>query len=743
MKKLTIKPFKSGPKLPDGFKEKTWDKLSRAVRSVYEKKAITESKEELYRAVEDLCMHKLGSWLYEQLSQVCKEQVYELVDGLIGKTSDQSVFLITMDEVWKEHCTQMASLRNIFLHLDRNFLPPPINGSVVEEKNLSQLGTAYFSHRLESRADLESALLVGLLAAVEADRMNAPFDEYSTKRLVRMLVSLGLYHSKFEVPFLIDTERFFLNEGQLMIQSCDPADFLSHAEGRIAGAVEMVNSYLDISTKSALLNTIESTLLNPHVTTLIEKGLCPLLEANRVVDLRRMYVLLDRVGKGEAMKIAWIDYVKSSGEKIVSVASMSSSSSSSSSSSTDKDKEKHVIEDLLVLYERMNTVLIQVFSMLESFRFALRGTWEYIVNIHPNKLAELLSKHLDKKLRAERGQTESDSNKQLDRLLVFFRYLFAKDVFEAFYRKLLSKRLLASKTASNDLEKLMITKLKTECGANYTSKLEGMLQDEIISEGVKRAFKADHKCDPDFEPKVLTVGYWPITLPSGSAGSLVLPKELNNLRVGFSEYYTTKYQGRRLVWANSVDRCLVTARLPKAKKELDVNLYQALCLLQFNGDITASLSYKEIKANVGLEDSDLRRTLQSLACGMIGTRVLTKEPKGKDVRHDDRFIVAKDISNKMFRINIKVIVPREMADEDTKRTHDEVFRDRQYQVDAIVVRIMKTRKRLNHTDLMGEILAQVRFPAQPADIKKRVESLIEREYLERDEDDSAVYNYLA
>ena len=118
-------------------------------------------------------------------------------------------------------------------------------------------------------------------------------------------------------------------------------------------------------------------------------GLCPLLEANRVVDLRRMYVLLDRVGKGEAMKIAWIDYVKSSGEKIVSVASMSSSSSSSSSSSTDKDKEKHVIEDLLVLYERMNTVLIQVFSMLESFRFALKGTWDSMSSSEICKMVRL------------------------------------------------------------------------------------------------------------------------------------------------------------------------------------------------------------------------------------------------------------------------------------------------------------------------------------------------------------------
>jgi cullin-4 len=48
-----------------------------------------------------------------------------------------------------------------------------------------------------------------------------------------------------------------------------------------------------------------------------------------------------------------------------------------------------------------------------------------------------------------------------------------------------------------------------------------------------------------------------------------------------------------------------------------------------------------------------------------------------------------------------------------------------------------------HTALMGELLSQLRFPARPIDIKKRIESLIEREYLERDKEDSNFYNYLA
>ena len=72
-----------------------------------------------------------------------------------------------------------------------------------------------------------------------------------------------------------------------------------------------------------------------------------------------------------------------------------------------------------------------------------------------------------------------------------------------------------------------------------------------------------------------------------------------------------------------------------------------------------------------------------------------------------------------------------------------VLQDRQYQIDAAIVRIMKTRKTLSHQLLISELMTQLKFPKQLADLKKRIESLIEREYLERDKADSKQYNYLA
>lgn len=60
---------------------------------------------------------------------------------------------------------------------------------------------------------------------------------------------------------------------------------------------------------------------------------------------------------------------------------------------------------------------------------------------------------------------------------------------------------------------------------------------------------------------------------------------------------------------------------------------------------------------ISSEDGELRRTLQSLACGKA--RVLTKNPKGKDIEDGDKFICNDDFKHKLFRIKINQIQMKE------------------------------------------------------------------------------------
>eukprot|EP00063_Salmo_salar_P067733 XP_014042568.1 PREDICTED: cullin-4A-like [Salmo salar] len=81
--------------------------------------------------------------------------------------------------------------------------------------------------------------------------------------------------------------------------------------------------------------------------------------------------------------------------------------------------------------------------------------------------------------------------------------------------------------------------------------------------------------------------------------------------------------------------------------------------------------------------------------------------------------------------------------EEQVSTTERVFQDRQYQIDAAVVRIMKMRKTLGHNLLVSELYNQLKFPVKPGDLKKRIESLIDRDYMERDKESPNQYHYVA
>lgn len=59
--------------------------------------------------------------------------------------------------------------------------------------------------------------------------------------------------------------------------------------------------------------------------------------------------------------------------------------------------------------------------------------------------------------------------------------------------------------------------------------------------------------------------------------------------------------------------------------------------------------------------------------------------------------------------------------EEQKATEERVYQDRQYQIDAAIVRIMKMRKTLSHNLLIMELYKQLTFPVkvEPVQMPKK------------------------
>ncbi|ETV85831.1 hypothetical protein H257_02392 [Aphanomyces astaci] len=737
-RKIVIKPFKQAPSVPEGFEEKAWKSLEVSLLCLQNKSesaAVSLGWEELYGLVTDLCHQKKAAWLYELLQKHLAAYVERTLKSACEEHGillmESAVFVERLVGIWEEYCSDLLMIRNLCLYLDRTY--------VIQTSNVASIydmGVGCFQATIQTLPPLEAKVTSSFLQEVERERYGETVQRNHLKSLVRMATALHMYTKHVERPFLAASEVFYAQEGQQLLESASVGSFLLHVEKRLAEEHSRVTSVLDgnVITKKGIVQVVESQLLSPHVSLLIERGFDELASAKRVDDLHRMYDLWGRVNQLPLLRASWSKYIVLRGTSIVTDVS-----------ATSGDVDKGMVSALLSFKVDLDEMLESAFEMDQAFVHALKSAMEAAINAKAARPAELVAKFVDAKLKTgNKDGSDREVEALLDRVMILFRYIQGKDVFEAFYKKDLAKRLLLGRSASFDLEKSMIAKLKTECGSSFTNKLEGMFKDIDLSRGVMTQFQQHapsrvaltqlvHKVD--MHVHVLTTGFWPPYVPT----EINLPQSLSPSKAIFESFYTSKFNGRQLQWQHSLGHCLVKANFPKGRKELAVSLFQALVLLCFNHGRDV-IGFKDILGQTGIEIGELRRTLQSLACGKV--RVLTKQPKGRDVADTDEFVFNASFSNQLMRIKINSIQMKETTEENTE-THEAIFRERQYQVDAAIVRIMKSRKTLSHALLMSELFVQLKFPAKPVDIKRRIESLIDREYLERDKANAQVYNYLA
>ncbi|ESO98807.1 hypothetical protein LOTGIDRAFT_187016 [Lottia gigantea] len=719
--------------MPDNFQQETWRKLCEAVEAIHKSCSIRYSLEELYQAVENMCSYKMSANLYDQLKVVCESHVQSCLEQFKAypfltdtDNSDYEQFLKKLDYCWQAHCRQMIMIRSIFLFLDRTFVLQ--NSTIL---SIWDMGLDLFRANVISDKVVEGKAVDGLLKLIERERNGEAVNRQLLKSLLRMLSDLQIYKEAFEKKFLEATDLLYAAEGQQLMQERDVPEYLHHVDKRLNEETERLLHYLDQSTKKPLISCVEKQLLEQHLLQILQKGLDNLLQENRIEDLLLLYQLFSRVKNGQKeLCTMFAEYIKVSGRCIVL------------NNENDADKDKEMVQKLLDFKDKIDNIIDVCFGKSEKFVNVMKESFENFINQRQNKPAELIAKYVDSKLKAgNKEATEEELEQLLDKIMVIFRFIHGKDVFEAFYKKDLAKRLLMSKSASVDAEKSMLSKLKQECGAAFTSKLEGMFKDMELSKDLSLALKPymqnlDVAGGIELTVNILTMGYWPTYQPM----EVHLPQEMIRYQEIFKKFYLGKHSGRKLQWQPSLGHCVLKVDFPSAKKELQVSLFQSLCLLLFN-DSTA-LSYEEIKAATAIEESILKRTLQSLACGKPTLRVLSKKPKGRDIEDGDKFYFNEEFKHPLFRIRINQVQMKETPEENTSTT-EKVFHDRQYQVDAAIVRIMKTRKTLSHNLLISELYNQLKFPVKPTDLKKRIESLIDRDYMERDKDNPNSYHYVA
>ena len=222
---------------------------------------------------------------------------------------------------------------------------------------------------------------------------------------------------------------------------------------------------------------------------------------------------------------------------------------------------------------------------------------------------------------------------------------------------------------------------------------------------------------------------------------MLLPKENQNFVEKFEKFYKLCHNETRfLTWIFSEGNSELTALLNKKKYLLIVSNLQLTILMYFNDN--TRVNYAKLLADTKISDKYLQISLYSLCLlKILSTKSenIEKICKNDEIWVNDQFISQQKrivcISSKTKKV---IENPNQ---EETANQHLE--QDRGNYLDSVIVRIMKSRKKIKLLDLLDEVVKLITlFRPQPNQIKKRIESLIERTYIKRDDNDYSLFIYL-
>lgn len=743
-KGFSIQSFRQQPKVDQAAALVLWNTIHNAIDEIYNQNVSILSYEELYRNAYNLVLHKHYELLYDGVKNDIRDHLaISLIEIIEAKNES---ILAAIVHAWLFHTVAFNMMKDILMYMDRSYSIPRKKAPVYT------MALQLFREVIVYHPSVRERLRSTILQEIAFERQGRVIDRPMIKSVLAMFVDLNVdgvnvYEDEFEKYFLEETRSHYKIESLAFLSENTCPDYVIKAETRLGEELARVRNYLSPTTEHKLKQVVEHELISVHAKALLElenTGFNCMLRDNKLPDLQRIYNLFARVPVClEMLRDSMYRFIKQAGLDIVA--------------NQETSKEPVVfVRSILELKSKFDVIIATSFRNEKAVLKKLNDAFEGFINVG-NHCAAHLASYVDELLRGGiQGSTEVEVEDKLEKVIVIFKFLSDKDIFESYYKTLLCKRLLGAKSVSDEIEKQMIAKFKAECGYQFTTKMEGMFLDMGISKSAQEDFRSSPVCARTAVPlevHVLTTGYWPL-LPSPPC---LLPAPLQQSTTLFTAYYLEKNSGRKLTWLTHLGSVDIKANFKGGKKDLNVSLYQGCILLLFNEQETLSLD--AIRAATEIPEMEFKRHLLSLCTPKL--KILRKHSKGKGIEADDQFSFNEEFTSKFKRIKVPLISPKEVlnsADGSNGNNGDgavgeslgdaipaAVEEERRHHVEAAIVRIMKARKTLSHNELVMETTRQLamRFTPNPQFIKRRVESLIEREYLKRDVEDARVYQYLA
>uniref|UniRef100_A0A8R1DYU2 Cullin-1 n=1 Tax=Caenorhabditis japonica TaxID=281687 RepID=A0A8R1DYU2_CAEJA len=700
----------------------------------------------------------VGHEMYQRVEQYVTTYVKDILSKGTELSGEDLLKFYTTE--WENFRISSKVMDGIFAYLNRHWIRRELDEGHDNIYMVYTLALVVWKKTLFSC--IKDKVIDAVLELIHSERTGMIINKRYISGVVECLVELGIdesdgdskkegetkklsvYKECFETKFLEATRDFYTNEANQFLQSGgNVTDYMLKVEKRLDEEDGRCQLYLNSSTKTPLATCCETVLIANQLE-FFQSQFGELLVSQRDDDLSRMFKLCDRVANGlDQLRLSLERHITKEGHEALEKVA------------TDAwNDAKLYVNTLLDVHQRYQQLVNQSFKNEPGFMQSLdKAATNFInnnavtkrapANLQMTKSAELLARYCDQLLRkSSKMPDERELEELLSKIMIVFKYIDDKDVFSRFYTKMFSKRLINDLSASDEAEANFISKLKSMCGYEYTARLSKMVNDTQVSKDLTSDFKEKkaHQLGAkpvEFNVLVLSSGSWP-TFPTSS---LTLPVQLSNTIELFGQFYNEKFNGRRLTWVYSQCRGEITSSAFAKKYVFTVTTSQMCTILLFNEQ--DSYTVEQISQATGMD----AKTTPMIVGSLIKNLILKTDTvlQGEEVPMTATVSLNSGYVNKKVRVDLSKLSIKQEQVRDTEHVQKNVEEDRKSVISACIVRIMKTRKRVQHQQLMTEVITQLsgRFKPKVEMIKRCIGSLIDKEYMLRVEGQKDLYEYIA
>ena len=388
----------------------------------------------------------------------------------------------------------------------------------------------------------------------------------------------------------------------------------------------------------------------------------------------------------------------------------------------------------------------------------------------------------------------------LDNQFILLKYIDEKDVFEFQHRKLLSRRLLSPNSYNEEIEIMLISKLKIEYGNIYTHRLEVMINDLVSSQHTNNQYKNSkyyHKnpslntfqhnqisnnesiaFNPNFNQtssnssnafynknfsmlyyeaynlniNILTQGNWPMNNTNNNKLDILLKKiesepllkallPLSN----FNIFYLKNFPGKILYMNFLLGTIELSMKFKNRNYFMTMTTLQGILLLLLNRSNNSNNSNSNTTNNPTNSKSISLNYITSIIAleskKELISHITTLEKMNLIVLNQDNYSFNSNFYSKHLRLFFTA--SKDKSDTTDKSDDLQIENYRKSLLESNIIRIMKAKRHILHNNLVNEIVMAVynKFVPDNILIKSRIESLVDRMFISRDDKDYNAYVY--